>query len=166
ALDLLRPLISALGQKQTLKSLDPMSALPPKADIETQPRNVRFVPKADSAAKPGYIFVVAPLDLRGLSATSDWKIIARQCGPNPGSGRSLDHVPVPMGQLRNSGARSVIALTTALAWKPNSSGTSAALRWIQNVFNPADAAPLISQEFAEMKPSSGLLTFMRSEARL
>jgi len=24
-----------------------MSALPPKADIETQPRNVRFVPKAD-----------------------------------------------------------------------------------------------------------------------
>jgi hypothetical protein len=32
-----------------------MSALPPKADIGTQPRNVRFVPKADilrrSAAK-------------------------------------------------------------------------------------------------------------------
>jgi hypothetical protein len=24
-----------------------MSALPPKADIGTQPRNVRFVPKAD-----------------------------------------------------------------------------------------------------------------------
>jgi hypothetical protein len=27
------PLMSALGQKQTLKCLDPMSALPPKADI-------------------------------------------------------------------------------------------------------------------------------------
>ena len=27
-----------------------MSALPPKADIETQSRNVRFVPKADIAS--------------------------------------------------------------------------------------------------------------------
>ena len=39
--------MSALGQKQTLKRLQPMSALPPKADIGTQPLNVRFVPKAD-----------------------------------------------------------------------------------------------------------------------
>jgi hypothetical protein len=30
-----------------LSSLGAMSALPPKADIGTQPRNVRFVPKAD-----------------------------------------------------------------------------------------------------------------------
>jgi hypothetical protein len=29
--------MSALGQKQTLNRLHPMSALPPKADIETQP---------------------------------------------------------------------------------------------------------------------------------
>jgi hypothetical protein len=42
------PLMSALGQKQTLQSVRPMSALPPKADIGTQPRDVRFVPKADS----------------------------------------------------------------------------------------------------------------------
>ena len=41
------PLMSALGQKQTLQSVRPMSALPPKADIETQSRDVRFVPKAD-----------------------------------------------------------------------------------------------------------------------
>src|SRR6516165_2409197 len=39
--------MSALGQKQTFNDGCPMSALPPKADIETQPRNVRFVPKAD-----------------------------------------------------------------------------------------------------------------------
>jgi hypothetical protein len=39
--------MSALGQKQTLQSVRPMSALPPKADIGTQPRDVRFVPKAD-----------------------------------------------------------------------------------------------------------------------
>src|SRR5262249_19288180 len=40
--------MSALGQKQTSRHLQPMSALHPKADIGTQLRNVRFVPKADS----------------------------------------------------------------------------------------------------------------------
>jgi hypothetical protein len=39
--------MSALGQKQTLEHLGSMSALPPKADIGTQPRDVRFVPIAD-----------------------------------------------------------------------------------------------------------------------
>ena len=66
----------------------------------------------------------------------------------------IDHLAYP----RSKGARSVIALTMALAWKPSSSGTSPALRWIQNVFSPADAAPLMSQEFAEMNPSSGFVT--------
>ena len=33
---------------ERMSALDPMSALPPKADIGTQSRNVRFVPKADS----------------------------------------------------------------------------------------------------------------------
>src|SRR5262249_18984702 len=32
---------------RTFRSAIAMSALPPKADIGTQPRNVRFVPKAD-----------------------------------------------------------------------------------------------------------------------
>jgi hypothetical protein len=41
------PLMSALGHKRTLKHVRLMSALPPKADIGTQSRNVRFVPKAD-----------------------------------------------------------------------------------------------------------------------
>jgi hypothetical protein len=36
--------MSALGQKQTLRPVQSMSALPPKADIGTQPRDVRFVP--------------------------------------------------------------------------------------------------------------------------
>jgi hypothetical protein len=36
--------MSALGQKRTLKRLRPMFALPPKADIETQSHDVRFVP--------------------------------------------------------------------------------------------------------------------------
>ena len=39
--------MSALGQKQTSENVWTMSALPPKADIGTQPRHVRFVPKAD-----------------------------------------------------------------------------------------------------------------------
>jgi hypothetical protein len=47
--------MSALGQKQTLEPLHPMSALPPIADIGEHDRHVRFVPKADicSAAKEG-----------------------------------------------------------------------------------------------------------------
>jgi hypothetical protein len=40
-------LMSALGQKQTSGLVERMSALPPKADVETQSWNVRFVPKAD-----------------------------------------------------------------------------------------------------------------------
>jgi hypothetical protein len=39
--------MSALGHKRTFRSLRPMSALPPKADIGTLSGNVRFVPKAD-----------------------------------------------------------------------------------------------------------------------
>ena len=39
--------MSALGQKRTLTSVEPMSALPPIADIGAQQLDVRFVPKAD-----------------------------------------------------------------------------------------------------------------------
>jgi hypothetical protein len=39
--------MSALGQKQTLHHVRPMSALPPKADIAEKQLDVRFVPKAD-----------------------------------------------------------------------------------------------------------------------
>src|SRR6516164_2773248 len=38
--------MSALGQKQTSRHLQPMSALPPKADIGTQSWNVRFTPES------------------------------------------------------------------------------------------------------------------------
>ena len=41
------PPMSALGQKRTSRHLQPMSALPPKADIAVAQTNVRFVPKAD-----------------------------------------------------------------------------------------------------------------------
>ena len=40
-------LMSALGQKQTLKCSGLMSALPSKADIGVVSSDVRFVPKAD-----------------------------------------------------------------------------------------------------------------------
>ena len=36
--------MSALGQKRTFRDAEAMSALPPKADIGTQPRDVRSVP--------------------------------------------------------------------------------------------------------------------------
>src|SRR5262249_48151062 len=44
------------GSKADIGHLRAMSALPPKADIGTQPPDVRFVPKADicSAAKAAY----------------------------------------------------------------------------------------------------------------
>jgi len=41
------PLMSALGQKQTLGRVRLMSALPPKADMDRHGRDVRFVPIAD-----------------------------------------------------------------------------------------------------------------------
>jgi hypothetical protein len=41
--------MSALGQKQTLQSMRPMSALPPKADIDRACRDVRFVPCVDGS---------------------------------------------------------------------------------------------------------------------
>jgi len=41
----LEALMSALGQKRTLQSVRPMSALPPKADIIERDPHVRFVPK-------------------------------------------------------------------------------------------------------------------------
>jgi hypothetical protein len=48
--------MSALGQKQTLQSARPMSALPPKADMGTRPRDVRFVPLADMRKQAASLF--------------------------------------------------------------------------------------------------------------
>jgi hypothetical protein len=39
--------MSALGQKRTFAAQTGMSALPPKADMCSATRHVRFVPKAD-----------------------------------------------------------------------------------------------------------------------
>jgi hypothetical protein len=53
-------LMSALGQKQTLGHVRAMSALPPKADIETRSRNVCFVPKADIGAANSITSLAVP----------------------------------------------------------------------------------------------------------
>ena len=45
----------ALGQKRTSEHVRVMSAIAPKADIGTQPLNVRFVPKADIAQRDGHV---------------------------------------------------------------------------------------------------------------
>ena len=42
--------MSALGHKRTLRSVQPMSALLPKADIAGRQLDVRFVPQADSCS--------------------------------------------------------------------------------------------------------------------
>jgi hypothetical protein len=55
--------MSALGQKQTLQSVGPMSALPSKADIADAMRNVRFVPKADIAAHSIHVALPPKADI-------------------------------------------------------------------------------------------------------
>ena len=52
--------MSALGQKRTWQRILLTSALPPKADIGTQSRNVLFVPKADIA--PGSPAIVSNVE--------------------------------------------------------------------------------------------------------
>jgi hypothetical protein len=43
--------MSALGQKQTSRPKNSMSALPPRADIVQDRGDVRFVPKADHGSR-------------------------------------------------------------------------------------------------------------------
>src|SRR5262249_17236779 len=54
-----RPM-SALGQKQTLKRLCLMSALPPKADIRRREYDVRSVPEADNARCNNFVAIRLP----------------------------------------------------------------------------------------------------------
>jgi hypothetical protein len=42
--------MSGKGQKQTWRSENVMSAIPPKADMDELQSDVRFVPKADTPA--------------------------------------------------------------------------------------------------------------------
>ena len=53
-----------------------------------------------------------------------------------------------------------MALTTRSAANPSSSGGSPALRWIQKVIRPAEAAAATSHEFDDTKPSSVRLTLV------
>jgi len=50
--------MSALAQKQTLQSVKPMSALPPKADIAENDRHDRFVPKADICSAAIFLYSI------------------------------------------------------------------------------------------------------------
>ena len=51
--------MSALGQKQTSRHFQSMSALPPKADMDQSRCDVRFVPKADIGLRVGVPFLGA-----------------------------------------------------------------------------------------------------------
>ena len=52
------PLMSALGQKRTSEHVQSMSALPPKADVDHDGRDVRFVPEAEVGNLKGVMAVV------------------------------------------------------------------------------------------------------------
>jgi hypothetical protein len=56
--------MSALGHKQTSRLILPMSALPPKADIRTRSRNVRYVPITDIAASRVLLCVLSVMQVR------------------------------------------------------------------------------------------------------
>jgi hypothetical protein len=62
--------MSASGQKRTFRRVQPMSALPPKADISRRELDVRFVPKADIGRKEHQIGPVigSPVRRQPLSA--------------------------------------------------------------------------------------------------
>jgi hypothetical protein len=51
-----KPCMSALGQKQTLGKMRPMSALPPKADIVPSAFDVRKIPAAASVIFTAALF--------------------------------------------------------------------------------------------------------------
>ena len=74
--------MSALGQKQTLQHVRPMSALPPKADIGTQSGNVRFVPKADIERSIRLPRRCAKVRIAGRAIPSDFAVLR---GSNSGS---------------------------------------------------------------------------------
>ena len=74
------PLMSALGQKQTLQSVRPMSALPPKADIGTQPRMSALCQKQTYAVQQFGQFVVSPQNKTLLVL-----LAGRCCEPTVGS---------------------------------------------------------------------------------
>jgi hypothetical protein len=87
--------MSALGQKRTLRLVRLMSALPPKADIGTQPRNVRFVPKAD-------ILHCGKERRYSITSSARSSPVLAQCCPDI----AICHAKLSTGHFRN-GARMI-----------------------------------------------------------
>jgi hypothetical protein len=80
--------MSALGQKQTLDWPPLMSALPPKADIGTQSRNVRFVPIADICTAAN-----SPYSITSSAQSTNWQ---RHFGPHREVHHSGNRIVGPM----------------------------------------------------------------------
>jgi hypothetical protein len=68
--------MSALGQKRTLRSVRRMSALPPKADIKSRIRDVRFVPS-------GHYYMVESMGLSWQQGPLSTGAIGRFLVPEP-----------------------------------------------------------------------------------
>jgi hypothetical protein len=68
--------MSALGQKQTCAVQKGMSALPPKADMCSATRHVRFVPKADSCSAANKISIrsLRPQCCSSIRVRQAWSI--------------------------------------------------------------------------------------------
>src|SRR5215472_9266983 len=108
--------MSALGQKQTSRHLQPMSALPPKADIGTQSRDVRFVPKADSCT--------AAINAK-LKRGSAYRQLARliPVWTETASRRRATDSSSPMSVMRTRTVARMAATITNLLWNKGNDGS-------------------------------------------
>src|SRR6516225_1224399 len=93
--------MSALGQKQTLKRFHPMSALPPKADMDQHGCDVRLVPKANIGSLFDYLVCNAQQSRRNDE-------------PEHPSGRTIDN-QLKLARLHHWQIRGFRALEDAAA---------------------------------------------------
>src|SRR5262249_17897732 len=98
--------MSALGQKRTFAHVRVMSALPPKADIDKQNCDIRFVPKADiahrsmtviSSASPWRRSCHMPLRTDAASSKGMWiqLAVAKRATGAPNIGHAPTHIAMP-----------------------------------------------------------------------
>jgi hypothetical protein len=124
--------MSALGQKRTWDCRSLMSALPPKADIGTQSRNVPFVPKAD-------IQRCVPIRIdAGFHKPAD--IVTRPVLYNPMARAAAGDRS--MSLPRTHGPRSLMRTVTHPLWQTRIWVPNGSLRWAAVIAAQFSRSPL------------------------
>jgi len=140
------PLMSALGQKRTFTRLQPMSALPPKADMTEQDRDVRFVPITEVLSRS-----VSPLAQECIGAgVCAWQ-------------QTRGHPPLSSRLLRVSNICAEIRLLMVLWSTPNTFAASLVLMADVRFGSKADIARCRANESSIQTPNA--VTFQIAKAR-